>query len=75
MKTETQTHVPLREVKRAVANLVADAGGTKAAAEKIGVTHSMVSYVLGGKAAPGPKFLKHFGLKPMTVYVPVKGGA
>ncbi len=69
MITETQTHVPLREVKRAVANLVADEGGVKAAADKIGVSHSMVSYVLGGKTTPGAKFLKYFGLQPMTVYV------
>lgn len=69
MKTETQQHVPLREIQRELANIVADEGGTSKAARKLGISHSMVSYILSGKSKPRGKVLPFFGLKAVTIYV------
>jgi predicted transcriptional regulator len=72
MKTETLTHVPIIEIKRAVANIIAEEGGQAGAGKELGVSRSYISYVLSGKVSPSGKLLSRFGLRKLTVYVPVE---
>lgn len=40
------------------------------AAERLGISESMLSRVLRGKQQPNDSLLAHYGLKRQTVYVP-----
>lgn len=69
MKTETINIVPREEVNKAIEAVVADKGTMGAAGKEIGVTHSMLYYVLRGYSKPGRKILDFFGLEAHTVFV------